>query len=45
MKLDIDTFKLITFTDALFANNADLSSQIGYVIILIDAIGKANIIY
>ena len=45
MKLDIDTFKLIIFTDTLFANNADLLSQIGYVIALVDAIGKANIIY
>ena len=45
MKLDMDILKLIAFTDALFANNADLSSQISYVIVLIDAIGKANIIY
>ena len=45
MKPDINTFKLIIFTDTLFANNTDLLSQIGYVIVLIDAIGKANIIY
>jgi len=45
VKLNIDTLKLIAFTDALFANNADLLSQIGYVIILIDATEKANIIY
>jgi len=31
--------------DALFANNKDLSLQIGYVLILADAIKKANIIY
>ena len=41
----MDTFKLITFTDALFANNTDLSSQISYIIVLIDTIEKANIIY
>ena len=43
MKLNMDTLKLITFIDTLFANNADLLFLIGYVIILIDAIGKANI--
>jgi len=31
--------------DALFANNKDLSSQIGYVIILANTIKKANIVY
>jgi len=31
--------------DALFTNNKDLSSQIGYVIVLADAIKKANIVY
>ena len=31
--------------DALFANNKDLSLQIGYVIILTNAIKKANIVY
>ena len=45
MKLDIDTFKLIIFMDTLFANNADLLFLISYIIILIDAIGKANIIH
>ena len=33
------------FTDSLFVNNKDLSSQIEYVIILIDAQNNANIIY
>ena len=31
--------------DASFANNKDLSLQIGYILILADAIKKANIIY
>jgi len=31
--------------DALFANNKDLSSQIGYVIVLADATKKANIVH
>jgi len=30
---------------ALFTNNKDLFSQIGYIIILTNAIKKANIVY
>jgi hypothetical protein len=33
------------FIDALFANNKDLSSQIGYVIVLADASNNANILH
>ena len=35
----------MTFTDASFANNKDLSSQIGYIIVLADASGRANILH
>ena len=45
MKLNINTLKLIVFTDTSFTNNTDLSSQIGYVIVLADALEKTNIIY
>jgi len=45
VKLDIKTLQLLVFIDALFANNKDLSSQIGYVIILANATKKANIVY
>ena len=45
VKLDINTLQLLAFTDALFANNKDLSSQIGYVLVLSDALNKANIVY
>lgn len=45
IKLDQKTMKLLVFTDASFANNNDLSSQIGYVIALADATSKANIIH
>jgi len=31
--------------DTSFANNKDLSSQIGYILILADALNKANIVY
>lgn len=34
IKLDIEKLKLFTFVDASFANNKDLSSQIGHVIVL-----------
>jgi hypothetical protein len=33
------------FTDASFANNKDLSSQIGYILVLIDAKAHANILH
>jgi reverse transcriptase-like protein len=32
--LDLSTAKLFIFTDGSFANNSDLSSQIGYVVVL-----------
>jgi len=35
----------VIFTDASFANNKDLSSQIGYVIVLTDRNHSANIIH
>jgi hypothetical protein len=37
--------KLLVFTDASFANNNDLSSQIGYVIVLADQQAHANILH
>ena len=45
VKLDINILRLLVFTDASFANNKDLLSQIGYILVLIDIINKANIIY
>ena len=33
------------FTDTLFVNNKDFSSQIGYILVLADIMNKANIIY
>ena len=33
------------FTDSLFANNKDLSSQIGYVIVMADQSNNANIVH
>jgi hypothetical protein len=37
--------KLVVFTDSSFANNADYSSQIGYVIALADDEDNANILH
>jgi Reverse transcriptase (RNA-dependent DNA polymerase) len=45
IKLDIDSLRLIAFTDASFANNKDLSSQIGFVIVIADKDGRANILH
>ncbi len=45
VQLDLISLKFVIFTDALFANNYDLSSQIGFVVTLVDSDGKANIIH
>jgi hypothetical protein len=45
VKLDISTLRLIVFTDSSFANNKDLSSQIGHVIVMADSSNRANIIH
>ena len=36
---------MIIFTDTSFTNNRDLSSQIGYILVLVDGTGYTNIIY
>ena len=43
--LDVKSLSLVIFTDASFANNKDLSLQIGYVIVLTDRNYSVNIIY
>ena len=40
IKLNKESLQLLVFTDALFANNKDLSSQIGYILVLAD--GNTN---
>ena len=45
VKLDINILRLLVFTDALFVNNKDFFSQIGYILVLVDIINKANIVY
>jgi hypothetical protein len=45
VKLAKESLRLIVFTDASFANNRDLSSQIGYVLVLVDGTRHANIIH
>jgi hypothetical protein len=45
IKLDINMLYLLVFTDALFINNKDLLSQIGYILVLVDIMNKANIVY
>lgn len=44
VKLGPQTLRLIVFTDSSFANNADQSSQIGFVILLADAHNRCNLI-
>jgi len=45
VKLDTETLQLLVFTDSSFANNKDLSSQIGYILVLADSSNKANIVH
>ena len=45
MPLDINSLSLLVFIDASFANNKDLSSQIGFVIVLIDRNQSVNVLY
>ena len=45
MPLDMSSLSLLVFIDASFANNKDLSSQIGFVIALTDRNQSVNILY
>jgi hypothetical protein len=45
MPLDMNSLSLLVFTDAFFASNKDLSSQIGFVIILTDRNQSANVLH
>ena len=40
-----DSLKIVVFTDSSFANNADYSSQIGFVVVLADKHNRANILH
>jgi hypothetical protein len=41
-KLDIDTLRLVVYTDSSFCNNEDMSSQLGYIIFSSDSTGKCQ---
>lgn len=45
VSLDPKTLKLIVFSDGSFEGNEDLSTQFGYVIVLADDSGKANLLH
>lgn len=45
VNLDKDTMRIVLFTDASFGNTQDLSSQIGFVVTLVDGDNNANIIH
>ena len=36
-KLDVSTIRFVGYSDAVFANNGDLSSQLGRIFLLMDA--------
>ena len=45
MPVHLPTLRLAVFTDSSFANNLDMSSQIGFVIVIFDQDNKANIVH
>lgn len=42
--VDLQSAEIHVFTDASFANNKDLSSQLGYVILIVDETGNCSIL-
>jgi hypothetical protein len=45
VKLDKELLRLVIFTDLLFANNTDYTSQINYIIVLANKNNNTNILY
>jgi hypothetical protein len=43
--LDMQTIRMVVFTDASFANASNLASQLGFVVCLVDDGGNANIVH
>lgn len=43
--LDLETLRIMLFTDASFANNRNLKSQLGFIILLTDKHSNANVIH
>ena len=45
VNLDLNTCRIVLLSDASFANNVDLKSQLGYLILLVDGSNKCNILH
>ncbi len=45
VSLDMDTLNFSIFVDASFANNRDYSSQLGFIAVLLDGSGNANVVH
>ena len=43
--LDLKTVRLVLMTDASFANAEGMKSQLGYLILMVDAAGNCNIVH
>lgn len=43
--LDENTLRVAAFSDSSFANNPDMSTQLGYIILLTDHPGRANVMH
>lgn len=44
-KLDMDTIRLVVVTDACFENAQRMKTQLGYAIMLVDAIGTEKLVH
>ena len=44
-KLDLDSLQLRAYADSSFANNADSTTQLGFIVILTDSAERANVIH
>ena len=45
VSLDVSSLRIVLFTDSSFANGPDLSSQLGFIIVLMDDSGSANVVH
>lgn len=44
-QLDLERLRMVVFTDSSFANNRDSTTQLGFMILLTDGTGRANLLH
>jgi hypothetical protein len=43
--LELETLRIVAYSDASFANNDDLTSQLGFIVFLTDGTGRCNLVH